>query len=286
MRERIITSEHHAVYGSLAEFLEASEYAPGVLTIMHGGVPIDVKFDPRGYDTTMVFFHAAVSQRFTQLPMFPGAGISQRLPVDRIFITDPSLYLDPDLTLAWFAGNQRQPDLQDVLTQILTALIPKGRPVVMFGGSGGGFAALHYAARVPDSTAVPVNPQVKIEDFAKPLVNKWLRLAWGLDTSHAVVADVPSETDAGRAYRDGSPSRVWYIQNVGDERHMRMHFAPFMNSLPSRHTVIPFLVDAGPGHIRPPKEVLKEVLAAAIAGEAEPPRPDSLAPFWSGSSGA
>ncbi|MGP9682078.1 hypothetical protein [Brachybacterium sp. AOP3-A1-3] len=279
MRERLITSEAHAVYGSLPEFLEAPECVPGVLTIMHGGVPLDVKYDPRGYGTTMVFFHAAVSRRFTQLPMFPGAGISQRLPVDRIFITDPTLYLDDDLTLGWFAGNRCQPDLQDVITKVLAALIPKGRPAVMFGGSGGGFAALHYAARIPNSLAVPVNPQIKIGNFSKALVDAWLRLGWGLDTSSTGISDVATETDAGRAYVEGSPTRVWYIQNTGDTRHVKKHFTPFMDALPPGHAVSPFLVDAGPGHVRPPKEVLKEVLAAAIDGEARPPRPEDLAAY-------
>lgn len=279
MRVRHVTSERHTVYGSVAEFLEAPEYTPGVLTVMHGGVPIDVKYDPRGHRTTMVFFHAAISRRFTQLPMFPGAGISQSLPVDRIFVTDPSLYINTDLTLGWFAGNRAQPDLQDVITKVLSALIPDGRPVVMFGGSGGGFAALHYSARIPNSLAVPMNPQIKIENFAKPLVDAWLQLAWGLDTSHAGLADVLSETDAGRAYVEGSQSRVWYIQNIGDTRHVKKHFTPFMESLPAGHAVSPFLVNAGPGHVRPPKEVLKEVLAAAIGGAPTPPRLEDLASY-------
>lgn len=61
MRERKIKLANHAVYGSLAKFQEASGHPSGILTVMNGGVPIDIRHEPRGFNTTTVFFHAALT---------------------------------------------------------------------------------------------------------------------------------------------------------------------------------------------------------------------------------
>lgn len=276
MRKTDSEAAGHAHYKSLHDFLEATPRAAGDFTVMHNGLPIDVRYEPRGRDATIVFFHAAISRETARLPMFLGAGISETLPADRIFIADPSMYMDTEQTLAWYAGNRHQPNLQDVITQILAALIPSGRRVAMYGGSGGGFAAMYYSARISNSIAVPVNPQVDLAAHTPAVVEKWLRLAWGAGTE---LSELPVEIDAGRAYREGGSARLWYIQNTGDKRHIRRHFEPFMASLPARHHVSPLLVDAGPGHVRPGKRLLTAVLGAAVEEYRVPPNRADLAVY-------
>ena len=276
MRTRAIDPAYHHVYDSLDEFLSAEEYPRGILTVRHGGIPIDVRNNVRGHDTVMVFFHAAITKPNARLPMFTGTGISKNVRADRIFIADPSLYIDDGLNLSWYAGNYAQPDLQDVIAQILTALISPGRPVVTFGASGGGFAAMHFAARIPGALAVPVNPQVDLARYNSAPVKRWLRLGWGLDPETARLTDVPAETDSGRAYREGDMTRVWYVQNTGDANHMDNHFGPFMDSLPARHRISPVLIDGGAGHVPPPKESLTTLLSAAVQGAERPPSREQL----------
>lgn len=53
MRERHIDPGEHTVYSSLRRFMDAGEYPPGVLTVMHGGVPIDLRFDHAGSKVTL-----------------------------------------------------------------------------------------------------------------------------------------------------------------------------------------------------------------------------------------
>lgn len=269
MRKRHIDPSEHTVYSSLRQFLDAGEYPPGVLTVMHGGLPIDIRHEPLGYDTTTVFFHSALTARKFDFPVFAGVGISSGLPTNRVFITDPTLYLDGKLMLGWYAGNVKQPRLQWAIRGILNRLIPTEQRVVTFGSSGGGFAALYYAGTREGATAVPVNPQTNLARYVPAAVARYTKLAWGLTGADAL-EEMTAVTDVARVYR--SPGRrAFYIQNQNDPTHMKDHLGPFMDALPDGHCVHPVLVDGEQGHRPPPKSSIRAVLAAAVAGADAPP---------------
>lgn len=269
MRERYIDSSEHTVYESLTKFQEAQWHPAGVLTVMNRSQPIDIRNEPRGYDTTTVFFHAALTGEKYRFPVFTGAGISEELPTNRVFVSDPSLYLNEKLTLAWYAGNHRQDRLQWVIRGILKALIPAGQRVVTFGASGGGFAALYYSAHLPGSTAVPINPQTNLGKYTQTAVDRYGRLAWGL-TGTKLAHSIPATTNLVQLYGKPRQNHVIYVQNRNDKSHTLNHLKPFMAALPEGHAVHPFLVDGEAGHKRPPREVTQSALAAAISGADAP----------------
>lgn len=272
MRERSITANVHLVFNTLEAFLQAEIREPCVVTVNHRGVPIDVRYDPRGHNTTLVLFQAALPEKIMRLPVFTASGITENLPVNRIFIADPSLYVDDRLSLAWYAGNSRQPDMQSVIPKIITALSAPSHTLVTFGASGGDFASLFYAPLSGGQTAIAVNPQVNLRNYVPAPVNRWIELGWGLDPKNSTLDDLPVEVDAGKPYLNGAETRVWYVQNTGDLNHMENHYLPFVDSLPASNTVSSLLIDAGPGHIPPAKEVLSKVLFAAASSDyPEPP---------------
>lgn len=264
MRTRRIDPREHTTYSSLKEFMDADEYPSGVLTVMRRGIPIDIKYEPRGFDTTTVFFHAALTGKKYTYPVFTGAGVSAELPTNRIFIADPSLYLSDELFLGWYAGNHKQPRLQYVIRGILNHLVPAGQKMVTFGSSGGGFAALYYAAHRDNSVAVPVNPQTNLANYNRAAVERYARLAWGLSGGQAL-KKIPAVTDLTRTYR-APGKKAFYVQNTNDRTHMQGHYSPFMDALPAGHDVRPVLVEGKAGHHPPPKTVIREVLATAVDG--------------------
>lgn len=271
MRTRQIRPAEHTVYGSLAKFQEAVGHPSGVLTVMNGGLPIDIRYEPLGYDTTTVFFHAALTGGTYRHPVFTGVGISQGLPTNRVFIADPSLYIDDELMLAWYAGNQQQPRLQWAIRAIIKSLVPEGQRIVTFGSSGGGFAALYYAAHAPNGTAVPVNPQTNLARYLPSAVERYGRLAWGFETD--ALENMTAVTDLTRLYRDrNSTTKVFYVQNKNDGSHMKNHFGPFMACLPEGHHVHPVLADGKPGHNPPDRAIIRQTLSAAIEGADAPPQ--------------
>lgn len=262
----------HHEYASLDDFLAAGTYEPGLLTIRHRGLPIDILHDPRGFSRTTIYFNAAITNPELTFPFFSGAGISNGLATNRIHIHDPSLYLKGGLKLAWYAGNSKQPQLQSVIARILRALVPPGQHAVTFGSSGGGFAALHYATELPDATAVAVNPQTDIARYNQRIVARYAELAWGV-TGDDVVSRIPARMNLVEAYRKHVDNRAWYIQNTGDGSHVREHLNPFVKAAHARNEVSTVLVDAGKGHVPPPKRYISEVLAAAVEGDDVPPTP-------------
>lgn len=264
MRERHINGSNQTIYGSLAKFLESPGYPSGILTVMYRGIPIDIKYEPRGHATTTVFFHPAVVR--AKFPVFIGGGVSEDLPTNRIFISDPSLYLSEELRLAWYAGNHRQDKLQWALRGILKALIPDSHRVVMFGASGGGFAALYYAANYPGAVAVPINPQTNLAEYVPTAVDRYGRIGWQLSGS-GLASRIPATTDLVRLYRQSHDVSVLYLQNRNDQTHMDGHFEPFMDALPDGHRVRPLLIDGPQGHHPPDKDITKAVLSAAVLGE-------------------
>lgn len=279
MRERTIDTAVHTQYRSLSEFQSVSDHPPGILTVMHRGVPIDVWNDRRGFDTTTVFFHATLDKSRSRFPAFTGERISETLPTNRIFVSDPSLYLDDELWLAWYAGNHRQPKLQSAITSILRALIPRNESVVTFGSSGGGFAALYYASRLPQSTAVPVNPQTNLASYLPSAVERYGRLAWRVGSGGGtdVLSAIPATTDLVKRFRRPNPCKVFYVQNKNDRSHVTRQFDPFMKALPNSHYVYPLVLEGEGGHVPPPKRQVRAILASAIDGRSTPPTTASLA---------
>src|SRR5690625_1142090 len=146
-------------FSSVTDF-ENNTVRAGISTMYSGGIPIDVLVSPGTSETTIFFFHGAIERHFT-LPVLSGLGISGGLDANRVFISDPSLTLDDELLLAWYAGNYRQPNLQKsfvrIFKKILTSL--QSRRTVFFGGSGGGFASLYFAGHFQNSLALVFNPQ-------------------------------------------------------------------------------------------------------------------------------
>lgn len=257
MRHRVINPADHRLFSSIKELEAAAIDDACTVTVMLGGLPIDIRYEPRGYPTTLVMFGAAVT-RTMRFPIFAGDGLTAPVPANRIFVNDPSLYIDDRLTLAWYAGNARQPRLQLAIKRILTTLT-MGTDVVTFGVSGGGFAALYYAT-VLGGAAVPVNPQTNIAAYKDGAIRNFTQYGW----STTDLDKVPAVTDLVKLYSQPVPNRTVYIQNTGDTEHMTQHYAPFMGHLHPDNNVRPVLVAGGHGHVRPPKELMTSTLTDVV----------------------
>ena len=260
MIERTIPEEGHHHVESVAAFTGPQPGASTTYTIMLDDVPIDLRYDDRGFDTTVVFFHAAITKAVRRYPVFSGATFSEDVAANRLFISDPSLYVDSRIKLGWYAGSSRQPKLQDALTEIISRFDGPDRRLVFFGASGGGFASLYYSTHFPGSIAVPVNPQTTIRNYVPVIVNRYLNYAWdGLP-----VGELPVCTDVIELYRRPVTNSVLYVQNSGDSDHMEHHYAPFFDVLPEGHKVESHLVDAGEGHVPPKRALLGKILKDVV----------------------
>ena len=260
MVSRSVPADGHYEFDSIDAFDGPVSAPTSTYGVAVGGVPIDLRYDDRGCDATVVFFHAAITKVVKRYPVFSGASFSADIPANRLFVSDPSLYVDPRLKLGWYAGNKHQPRLQDDLARLISRFVREPDRLIFFGASGGGFASLYYSAQFPGSIAVPVNPQTDISAYVPASVQRYLSCAWDAET----ITEIPATTEVRRLYSGSLENSVVYVQNTGDADHMTHHYVPFMNSLPDGHRVAPMLVDAGEGHVPPSRSLLGEILSGVV----------------------
>lgn len=86
-------------------------------------LPLHMRWVNRGSNTTMVVFSAAITRRSaTEVPVFSGWSTTRELQCNVLMISDPSLILDTELNLAWYAGSEKQPELPNQLNEVLKVL--------------------------------------------------------------------------------------------------------------------------------------------------------------------
>lgn len=139
-----------ALYADLGKFLSADEVPAGQIEIQYQGLPLEILNLPAESDTTLVCLHGA-AEKDVRLPWFLGKGVTAGLPVNRIFISDPSLRKSKDFNIGWYAGSKQQPDLQEILADVIRRIVREtgGYNVVFFGSSAGGYASLALSRFFP-----------------------------------------------------------------------------------------------------------------------------------------
>ncbi|MFK0006868.1 hypothetical protein ACIQTZ_07435 [Paenarthrobacter sp. NPDC090520] len=251
-------------HGDLIDFLGANP-EDGYHSIGYNGLPVDLRVQHRGFDTTIIFFHGAVSPKHSY-PVMSGGGVSAAAKANRIFVSDPSLALSGSLNLGWFLGNQQQPELQSVIEESIrhiTNAWGKQR-LVFFGSSGGGYASLHFASRFPGSLALVANPQTVVANYHASAVERFVKVCFG---SGQRISELPAHIvkDVTQTYGKPLATRVAYMQNVNDASHIARHMKPFLRALHPANSLALLPGDWGPGHTPPSKDVFAKAITAVAA---------------------
>lgn len=262
----MINHELHQVteFSTLEDFLSNETVPAGISTIYIGGLPIDILVSPGSSKATIFFFHGAIEPHFT-LPVLSGLGISGGLVANRVFISDPSLILNNKLLLSWYAGNERQPNLQRDLVTIIEKIVTSlgSERTIFFGGSGGGFAALYFASLFENSTAAVFNPQTNLARYSKRAVQAYVETAFQRsfeeDDPFASIAD-GIVTDLCKQYSTRRYCEIFYMQNRHDVSHVDNHLVPFLRSMHPNTNVHLLSEGWGAGHLPPPRQLLSQVL--------------------------
>lgn len=186
-----------------------------------------------------IFFSGAVSTRAGEPgPFLSGLRLGRQLGVPFVSVADPTLNHDSHLRLAWYTGRSGE-GVQASIARVLDSIGTRtGRELLCIGGSGGGFAALHFASALRCPTSVMVwNPQTDLLDYSPNSVADWLSVV--LKSSRRDVrALAPTQVvdllrHGALSYRleltpdDANPLRMVYLQNDEDS-HVADHCLPFL----------------------------------------------------------
>lgn len=279
-------------WASPQELLAAASLVDGVHSVQAQGLPLDLllvngaRLHSGAQAVLPVFFSGAVSGRDGKPgPFFSGSGLAASKGIAALCIADPSLALHPDIGLAWYAGSSQQ-HTQAVLHELLAGLADRLQvELLLIGGSGAGFAALHLGSRLGDrASALVWNPQTDLLAYYRNAVRTYLRgafpgEAWqddarltgaaemmvGKGISHAVHQDYA----AGRL-----PRRLVYLQNASDDFHVLNHAGALLAGMSveaegNRYRTadgraLLWFGDWGQGHEPIPKQVLDALIDLMI----------------------
>lgn len=237
---------------------------PHVYSIKHNGTHLDLLIQDRQADTTLVVFHAALTKRAHTLPSLQGSKLAEDTNSNLIAVSDPSLH-DRDLDLAWFLGDKRTGPLPAVYSQVIEEALNRlgSKRTILFGASGGGYAATLYGEHFPNSIVLIANPRLNLGTRPVAEFGKYITEAHQVSSNYRRIR-ARQEFATVRLYEkyseSGLPFDLCLYQNQNDPIFMQYQTMPFVEKLmSSRRLFVRFDAD-GQGHRPIPGEKLRSIV--------------------------
>lgn len=230
----------------------------------------------------LVCFSAAVPNREKKLaPFFSGSKVAKTIGMPLIAVADPSLALSDTIDLAWYSGNENLKNISQLIASILDDVSEKlDTKLIVFGGSGGGFATLSVVHQMKTNPrGVVWNPQTSISMFEDKAITNYIETCFSHNFSSSNLYDRLEKEeiihDLVKLYTQNDRNcNILYLQNTGDTYHIRRHTKPIMEAMntiqenqwtySSSKGVVFWLKYWGKGHIVPSDNIIIEVLTKLI----------------------
>lgn len=221
---------------AVEELTEETQFATESARLYHeevDGFRMDYLWSPNPAQKQrlFVFFSGDAKRDKNDPPVFQRWSWSSHFPGSCLFVSDPSLYLAPDIGLAWYSGTKDFDPLVVVAERVARLAKQLGiatRDIFAYGSSGGGFAALRFAALVEGIAVITINPQILITQF-RPLhhVKRFAKVCFDLDDPIKAAKLYPDRFSILEHVEALKQRRIIYVQNISDPHHVEEHFRPF-----------------------------------------------------------
>jgi pimeloyl-ACP methyl ester carboxylesterase len=191
-------------------------------------------FEPAESDSLIVSLHGALDRgRFT-VPRFEWRRTLSRLKAAKLYLSDSTLELSPNLEIGWYLGTAKQDLIAEYAELVRSVAAARGySKIVCVGSSAGGFAALALSRRIPNSAAVVFSPQTAIGGYFPRHRKALSAVAFKEYASFdRIESDFASRVNMRRLYQMSEDRNyVHFVQNTGDRFHFESHYAPFALAL-------------------------------------------------------
>ncbi|MHA7276372.1 hypothetical protein [Arthrobacter sp. HLT1-21] len=253
-------------YPTTGSFFSAKLLEPGLHVIRSNGLPLEIMYTPKRSAVTSLVFNAALNTNTQEIPRFMAGPLFDELETNGIFVFDASLHLDDSLMLAWYAGSATFP-LQNELPAILQKFVADagGVRTLLFGASGGGFAAAYYAQFFNASIAIIANPQTIIANYIPRIVESFAKICWNAQTSRNISEALETRivSDLRKLPMSKKIFTIVYLQNISDD-HVDKHLIPFCEAFPENSSIHLIMDHWGSGHVSPPRNLVSAILSIII----------------------
>jgi len=260
-------------YLSVEDFLAKRSFSSGLHVIsLQDGIYLEFLWRDFAADTTVVIFNGAGYPSDMKRPGFSVTGVMgqvcKQVAVNALFVHDPTLYVAPTLSLAWYSGALGL-NTQGIVDDCIRHLVSNSRTerVAFFGVSGGGFASLRTSARFPESVAIACIPQVILPEYEDWAVERYYELCWGIDrgtfrAGGESVRELPFTWDLRGLYEDGVGNYPLLLLNSSDNHHVDIHAAKFVEACPCPTPVV--MRTWGDGHVGPLPDFFVDMLVRLV----------------------
>lgn len=260
-------------YDSLGSFLTVERILDGRHAIEHGhDVTTDLLVLDRQATTTVITFNGAAAPRAAR-PYFQATGMLSSLedqvgPINRVHVHDGLLAHHEDLRIGWYLGTP-EVNLSAQLTRILEKVLQQLRrgPVVIFGSSAGGFAALTQGEALPDTIVVAANPQTVLERYEPNLYRAWLEIGGWIPSEDPFPSPsrITARTDLRKNPGPYRPRHTYLLLNINDKLHVGSHALPWMEENAGGRAISVVAGSKwGPNHAPAPRQLLEPFLKRVI----------------------
>ncbi|MCD2183557.1 hypothetical protein [Rhizobium sp. GN54] len=205
------------------------------LKVSEAGFTFDFLWRPApSRNALFVFFSGDAIRSKNDPPVFQRWSWARHFPGNCLFVSDPSLYLDKGLGLAWYGGTSRIDPL-DIISRVIRRICDQKRipiaNVFSYGSSGGGFAALRLLTVIEEMGAIAINPQTVVTNYRNGMVEKYLRVCFGGLSRQEALDQYPERLSLLHHIEALKRRRIIYLQNVQDEHHYDVHYLPFCKAM-------------------------------------------------------
>ncbi|MHA7155902.1 hypothetical protein [Arthrobacter sp. TMN-50] len=253
-------------YPTIEGFFLSKSLEPGLHVIRSNDLPLEIMYKPQGAAVTSVVFNAALNSSTQEIPRFMASPLFAELEVNGIFVFDASLHLDDSLMLAWYAGSALFP-LQKELPAILQKFVADagGVRTLLFGASGGGFAAAYYAQFFKASVAIIANPQIIVANYIPRIVDSFAKICWNAQNTQNILEALNTKmvSDLRELPMADKLFTIVYLQNISDD-HVDKHLVPFCEAFPGNSAIHLIMDNWGSGHVSPPRKLVSAILSTII----------------------
>lgn len=249
---------------------EAGEGATRHTLLLENQCPLESLLINKSSDILVVVLHGATDRNRTVLPRFEWLSTLRDLPLSSLYFSDATLSADPLLQLAWYTG-WRDINLHELIARRIERVVRAlgVKTVVVAGSSGGGFAALQISSHLPDSIALPFNPQTDISRYKVGGTgmgpqkyyarNVMPHLVPGgvedLEGNPEWICPLGERLSAVVRYSTLRENRVVIVQNK-NEFHLADHFEPFVSAALNAGNLVEEVLYSGPSaHVVPSREL-------------------------------
>lgn len=213
--------------------------------------------EDRGSDVLLVSFHGAVTRKAGPLaPVYGYRSFLLQRSESFLCVCDPTLELDDVVTLGWYIGTEDRDVHSEVAELVQREAQRMGATRLVFvGSSGGGFAAMAVAARVPGSAAVAFSPSLAIDRVSPAHTANFMAAAFPQRRSYDELYQAhPARVSMDAAYRKCPDVQLFLVQNSGDMSRMTHSYMPFAQEHAAHGCCTLAVEHHGDGHVAPPPE--------------------------------